>query len=92
MNDDTKKVNTQNPGEEDALIALRKHASCSLESDLLASAMSSGLDQVLFFMVGILGFCRFIDVRRLPMLPHVSGHSESCALGVPCLCMEASAC
>lgn len=55
MNDDTKKVNTQNAGEEDALIALRKHASDSLESDLLASAMASGLDQVLFFMVFLFG-------------------------------------
>lgn len=55
MNNDTKKVNTQNPHEEEALIALRKRASDSLESDLLASAMASGLDQVFFFVVRPVG-------------------------------------
>jgi len=60
MNDDTKKVNAGNPGEENALSALRKHASDSLESDLLVSATASGLDQVLLLMV-----CLFVVAAAL---------------------------
>lgn len=91
MNNDTKKVNTQNPHEEEALIALRKRASDSLESDLLASAMASGLDQVFFFCGPSCWSRCCIVVRRLPMLPHVGTYFESFALCVRCLCMEASA-
>jgi len=65
MNDDTKKVNTQNAGEEDALIALRKHASDSLESDLLASAMASGLDQAAYAAARI-RLLKFIFVGGCP--------------------------
>lgn len=48
MNEDTKKVNTVNPDEEDVMNALRQHASKTLESDLSDSAEQLGLWQAAY--------------------------------------------